>query len=319
MKEGLLAGFFWGLDTVILGIALSTTPLLNLSESMLLAPLLSSFIHDASSSLWMLAFMIVKQEIKQVIHALYSKGGKIIVLAAVIGGPLGMSGYVLSIKYIGVGYTAIISSIYPAVGALLAFIFFNEKMKRYQIVGLMISLSGVVALSYLPITNTFSNFGLGLFFALVCVLAWASEAVIIAFGLKDACISHAHALTIRQITSALVYGMILIPLFTSLKTITIVLSNSASLIILLSALFGTAAYLFYYQSIKKIGPTKAMALNITYTAWAMGFGVIILNEPVSLRSIFFAIVVLVGALVAAGDYNEIKFFYRKQGITLKKG
>ncbi len=49
-------------------------------------------------------------------------------------------------------------------------------------------------------------------------------------------------------------------------TITPFVSNGVSV---LAALFAAVSYLFYYKTIAKKGAAKAMALNITYTAWAM--------------------------------------------------
>ena len=45
----------------------------------------------------------------------------------VFGGPVGMAAYLLAINYIGPGYTASISAIYPAVGAFFAYIFLKEN------------------------------------------------------------------------------------------------------------------------------------------------------------------------------------------------
>ena len=39
-------------------------------------------------------------------------------VAALLGGPVGMTGYLIAINNIGPGYTAIISSYYPAVGTV---------------------------------------------------------------------------------------------------------------------------------------------------------------------------------------------------------
>ena len=44
-----------------------------------------------------------------------------------------------------------------------------------------------------------------------------------------------------------------------------------------SALFAGVSYLFYYKAIAKLGAAKSMALNITYTAWAIVLSVILLG------------------------------------------
>lgn len=305
MFDGLLAGLLWGLDTVILGIALARTPFVSTEAAVFLAPFVSTFIHDFFSSLWMLLYTGVRGEFSNVLRALRSKSGKFIVLAALIGGPVGMTGYVLSIKYIGAAYTAIISSLFPAVGALFSYIFLKEKMKPYQLIGLFVSIGGVIALGYTPGGSDTSNLVLGFLFAILCVVGWAAEAVIIAYGLKDPQISDSQALQIRQLTSALFYAVIILPVLGGWLLSTEVLASSTMPVILLSALFGTASYLFYYKAIGKIGASKAMALNITYCAWAVVFGVIILQQTVSLRDIILGLVIIAGSLIAAADLKEL--------------
>lgn len=314
MAYGLLAGFFWGLDTVILGIALVMSPFLSTEQAILLAPFISTFIHDFCSSLWMLGYMGIKKESKKILAALKTRSGKVIVLAALMGGPIGMTGYVLSISYIGAAYTAIISALFPGVGALLSYIFLKEKMKGYQLAGLTVSILGVITLGYSPGGNESTNILLGFLFALMCVIGWASEAVIIAYGLKTQEISDRLALQIRQLTSAIFYGAIIIPFVGGWSFTLSILPTKTAAIILLAALFGTASYLFYYKAINKIGASKAMALNITYSAWSIVFGAIILNEEVSLRSVIYALIIVGGSVTAAANLEEIVKL-KKKAIT----
>lgn len=311
MAYGLLAGFFWGLDTVILGIALMMSPFVSTEQAILLAPFISTFIHDFCSSLWMLFYMGVRKESKKIFSALKTRSGKVIVLAALLGGPIGMTGYVLSIHYIGAAYTAIISALFPGVGALLSYIFLKEKMKGYQLIGLAVSISGVIALGYTPGGSESSNVFIGFLFALMCVIGWSSEAVIIAYGLKTQEISDHLALQIRQLTSAVFYGAIIIPFVGGWSFTLALLPTKTAGIILLAALFGTTSYLFYYKAINKLGASKAMALNITYSAWSIVFGAVLLNEEVSLKSILCAMLIVGGSITAAADLKDIFKMKRK--------
>lgn len=311
MFNGLLAGFLWGLDTVILGVALSRSSFVSTEQAIFLAPFISTFIHDLCSSLWMLIYMGIKKQYRKVIEALKTKSGKYIVLAALVGGPVGMTGYVLSIKYIGAAYTAIISALFPAVGAFLSYLFLKEKMKIYQMIGLAFSIGGVIILGYMPGGDGVRNGFIGFLFALLCVLGWAAEAVIIAYGLKDPEISDEQALQIRQMTSAIFYGIIILPILKGWKMTLEIIPTSVAGIILISALFGTASYLFYYKAISKIGASKAMALNITYSAWAIIFGYLLLKETVSMKDIVCAVVIIGGSIVAGGDIREFVKIGRK--------
>lgn len=315
MVEGLLGGFFWGINTVVIGVALSMTPFARTEQVIFLAPFISTFIHDLFSSVWMFIYMAIKKQSGEFLQALKTKSGKVVVVAALLGGPVGMTGYVLSIKYIGAGYTAIISSMFPAVGAFLSYIFLKEKMRTDQIIGLAASVGGVIALGYTPGGSEVDNVVIGFIFALLCVFGWAAEAVVIAYGLRDAEITDDQALQIRQLTSATFYAIIILPLMQGWGITLDILSTTTSGIIVAAALFGTTSYLFYYKAINKIGATKAMALNITYSAWAIVFGFLLLGETVSLKEIIAGIVIISGSIFAGGDIRELLDFRKNKGLS----
>lgn len=306
MFHGLLAGILWGLDTVILGVALAMTPFISTEEAIVLAPFVSTFIHDACSALWMFLYMAVKKQLGNVWKALKSKSGKYIVVAALLGAPIGMTGYVAAINYIGPGYTAIISALFPAIGAALSYVFLKEKMSKVQIVGLVVSILAVIGLSYTPSGDAPENFILGVLCALLCAFGWAAEAVICAYGLKDPDITDEQALQIRQTTSAITYAAVILPIISGWKFTTSVIPTTTSAIILLSALFGTASYVMYYRAITKIGATKAMALNITYSAWSLVFAFVLLGTLPSVTSVVFGVVLICGSLVAANGLPKFK-------------
>lgn len=299
MFHGLLAGILWGLDTVILGIALAMTPFVSTEEAIVLAPFVSTFIHDACSACWMFLYMGIKKQLKNVVRALKTKSGKYIIIAALLGGPIGMTGYVSAINYIGPGYTAIISAMFPAIGALLSYIFLKEKMSKVQVAGLAVSILAVIGLSYTPSGDSPQNFFLGVICALVCAFGWAAEAVICAYGLKDPDITDEQALQIRQTTSAITYAAIILPVISGWKFTVAIIPTTTSAIILLSALFGTASYIMYYRAITKIGATKAMALNITYSAWSIVFALLLLGTLPTVTSVVFGVALICSSLIAA--------------------
>lgn len=305
MFSGIIAGVLWGLDTVILGIALAMTPFISSEQAIVLAPFVSTFLHDACSSLWMLLYMGIKKQLGNVWKALKTRSGKFIILGALLGGPIGMSGYVAAINYIGPGYTAIISSMFPALGALLSYIFLKEKMKPLQIAGLLVSILGVIVMGYTPDGGEMKNTLLGFGCALLCCVGWAAEAVIVAYGMKDPEVSDEHALQIRQLTSAIFYGIAILPVIGGWAFTASVIPDTATLVILASALFGTASYVFYYKAINQIGAAKAMALNITYSAWSIVFALLLLHTLPDLKSVLCGIVIFLGSLVAATDIKEI--------------
>lgn len=309
MIAGILAGVTWALETLILGIALAMSPFVTTEQAVVLAPFVSTFIHDAFSAVWACSYNAIRGNLKNVWNALKTRSGIFVILAAVIGGPIGMTGYVLSINNMGASIGAVASAVFPAIGAVLAYIFLKEKMQWYRWILLIATLLGVYGLSYSPEVNI-TNFWLGFAGTLMCAFGWGIEAVILAKSMQDPEVTDEIALQIRQTTSAVVYAAIIIPAMKGWGfTVSLFTTGTGWLIptIALAALFATVSYLFYYRAITQIGASKAMALNVTYAAWAIVFTVVFFRDTSVLNpvTILCALVVLICGILAAADYKEL--------------
>lgn len=311
MKYGLFSGILWGLDTVVLGIALSMSPYIGTAEAIAFAAIGSSFLHDAGCAIWLMIYMGAKRRLKDTLAALKTHSGKVVMLGALLGGPIGMTGYVIAINNIGAAYTAIISAFYPALGAFLSFVLLKEKMDKKQVAALVVALVGVMAMGYISAGDSeMGNATLGLIGAVLAVIGWGSEAVLCAWGMRDDAVDNETALQIRETTSALVYGIVVLPLFGAWGFTASATPSLATGVIALSALAGTASYLFYYKGISVIGAAKAMALNISYSAWAVVFGFVLQGTVPAPATVFFCVLILAGTVLAASDWNEL--FGRKE-------
>lgn len=308
MLAGIIAGITWAIETIILGIALAMTPFVSTEQSIMLAPFASTFLHDSCSAIWACIYNGCRGNLPSVLRALKTRSGRFVALAAVIGGPVGMTGYVLSVANMGASIGAVASAVFPAIGAALAYFFLKEKMQWYRWVFLILSLFGVYGLSYSPELDI-KNFWLGFGGTLMCAFGWGIEAVIIAKSVQDDAVTDEIALQIRQTTSALVYGVVILPIMKGWGFTLGLFHGTGWLlpIIAIAALFATTSYLFYYKAISQIGASKSMALNITYSAWTVIFGVIFLKNysllnPVTVTCM---IVVLIFAVLAGADYKEL--------------
>lgn len=307
MKYGIVSGMTWGIDTVVLGMALLLTPFADSTH----ASLAGAFLHDIVSALLLLTYMGVRGRLRDTLAALRTHSGKAVVGAALLGGPVGMSGYLLAINNIGPGYTAIISTFYPAVGTLLAYLLLKERMRVGQIVALLVALTAVVLAGISGTSVTAEATGspiLGVIGALGCVLGWGSEAVILAWGMRDDAVDNETALHIRQTTSALTYLVVVLPLAGSLGFTLHAAPTGATGVIAIAALLGTISYLFYYKAIDHIGASRGMALNISYAAWAVIFAFFLQGTVPSPTQIACCVVALVGTVLAATpDWRELRF------------
>lgn len=308
MFAGVIAGITWAVETIILGIALNMTPFVSTEQAVFLAPFVSTFLHDFCSAVWACIYNGVRGNLPRVVKAIKTRSGRYVALAAVIGGPVGMTGYVLSVANMGASIGAVASAVFPAIGAVLAYLFLKEKMQWYRWVFLILSLLGVYGLSYSPEINI-TNFALGFAGTLMCAFGWGIEAVIIAKSVQDEAVTDEIALQIRQTTSAFVYGLVLLPLLNGWEFTVSLFNGTGWLIpiIAAAAFFATISYLFYYKAISKIGASRAMALNISYSAWAVVIGIVFLGDTSLLNpiTIVCAIMVLVFGILAAADYKEL--------------
>ena len=308
MFAGIIAGITWAVETIVLGIALAMSPFVSTEQAVMLAPFASTFLHDAFSAVWSCLYNGVRGNLPNVVKALKTKSGRFVALAAVIGGPVGMTGYVLSVANMGASIGAVASAIFPAIGAVLAYFFLKEKMSWYRWIFLILSLVGVYGLSYSPEINI-TNFWLGFAGTLMCAFGWGIEAVIIAKSVQDDAVTDEIALQIRQTTSALVYGIVILPIMKGWGFTVSLFNGTGWLIptIAIAAFFATVSYLFYYKAISQIGASKSMALNITYSAWAVVFSIIFLRNLSLLNpvTILCTVAVLVFGILAGAEYKDL--------------
>ncbi len=306
MKYGLMSGLLWGLDTVILGIGLSMAPYIGTAEAIALAAIVGAALHDVFCAFWLFLYMGIRGRLKDTLAALKTRSGKVVMLGALLGGPIGMTGYVIAINNIGAGYTAIISSFYPAFGTVMAVLLLKERMDWKQVIALFVALAGIIAMGYLTSdTAVTGDAVIGLLGASACVIGWGSEAVLCAWGMKDDAVDNETALQIRETTSALVYCIFVLPLFGAWAFTAAAFPTMATSIVALAGLAGAVSYLFYYKGISVIGAAKGMALNISYSAWAVLFGLVLLGAVPGPIEIVCCIAILCGTVLAASDWKDL--------------
>ena len=306
MRFGLLSGVVWGLDTVILGIGLAMSPYIGSAEALAFASIVASFLHDAFCAGWLFIYMAAKRRLGETWRALRTRSGAVVVAGALLGGPIGMSGYVIAIANLGAAYTAIISAFYPAFGALLSYLILKERMGRGQMVALFFGLLGVMGVGLLSAGDSqVVNAPLGLLGAAMTVIGWGSEAVLCAWGMKEDNVDNETALQIRETASALVYGAAVRPVIGAWPFTVEAAPSFATCFIALAGLAGAVSYLFYYKGISVIGASRAMALNISYSAWSVLFGFLLLGSVPSLSTVVCCVVILAGTILSACDWNEL--------------
>lgn len=307
MKFGIASGILWALDTTILGIALAMSPFGDSTAAALaFAAIASSALHDVLCALWLSLYMGIKGRLRDTLAAVRTRSGAVVAAGALLGGPIGMSGYVMAIDMLGPAYTAAISAFYPAFGTLLATAVLKERVTAPRMLALGAAVLGVVGMGAGAMSlEGASDPVMGVTCALVCVVGWGSEAVFCAWGMRDDAVDNETALHIRETVSGLVYALAVLPAFGAWAFTAEALPTPGTGVVALSALAGAASYLFYYKAIDVIGAAKGMALNISYSAWAVLLAAFLLGSAPSPWEIGCCTVILLGTILAACDWREL--------------
>lgn len=301
MLNALLSGIFWGADTSFMGYYFSMYSIYFMVP--LLFPIFITFIHDMVSALLINISILVTGRFNAVIEDIKKAKSKYIWLGSLLGGPIGMCSFMLAIEYTGPTITAIISSIYPAVGLFFAYIFLKEKRKPYQVVALFIAIAFIIALGFIDEDHT-NRSVMGIIFALLCACAWGSEAVLCSYGMKSGEISNLSAICIRQNLSMITYGAVLALYFVFFSYGESIDLNSSLSYVGMAAIFGSTSYYCYYRALATIGVSRAMALNISYTTFSAIFSYLLFGMELTMSQMLIGFCIVVSGLISAYDFEK---------------
>lgn len=296
MKYAFLSGFLWGIDTALLAVLTAFLNYNSSTNSVIFVGILGALLHDAVCAIFMWIYISTRKKWHKTLEILNKpRILALIIVGSLLGGPLGMSGYVLAASNIGAGYAAAISAFYPAVGTVLSALILRERLSAAKYAAFALALIAVSALGYFSCaqdaqSSTNSNTILGLAGAILSVVGWGSEAVVCAWATRQKSIDDEIILHIRQTTSAFAYVIIAIIAIVSSVFVSSTGSstgisaglessislNASSLqplkiagMAIIVGLLGVGSYLCYYRGIAKVGASRAMAANVTYAAWSM--------------------------------------------------
>ena len=293
----LLSGVFWGADGVILGLALAMAPVIGAAA--LVAPLAAAALHDLLATGWMVAFNAATGRLRLLPRRLVTRQGLVLCGAAVIGGPIAMSGYLFGIKYAGAAYALALSATYPAVGAVLSRVFLHEQVTRRGWLGIAVTITGAVIATYTPPAGDVPHFYLGIVLAAVATLGWGVEGVLAIHAMKV--IEPVVAGTLRMATSAVIYLVVVLPLVGGLPVLASAFGGESMWLVLAAAAAGAASYLTYYAANHLVGASRAMPLNSLYAVWAIVFSVAFTGLHPTAQLVIGVLVTFAGAVLVVSS------------------
>lgn len=326
LKKGLLLGIFvgiaWGLDGVLMGRvglnSIFTDKAFALSQgisetSFSFSPLVTAFFHESFCFFWVALVLLFSKQLKHVFYLLFkTKKGKAAAIAALVGSPIGMSAYLLGIKYATAPYASSISVIYPGVGALLSYLFLKEKLSLNSVIGIIISLTGSFMLGFNPTGNMPGTFFKGIMFAFVAVLGWALEGVIIGFAMKhikyEVSVESTpqQLLCLRYLVSMVAYAVIVLPAIKGYPLASNIVSSGLVFKYAIIAILGAFTYLSWYKAVDLIGSAMGTALNSTSALWTIIFSALLFGNKITPTLAFWGIVIVIGVFIFAINPKTLK-------------
>ncbi len=305
---GLFSGATWGLNSVLLGLALGLVPTLGDSAALYAIPLAAACMNDSLAGLWLLIYNGGAGRIQEIMRSLKTFPGLMVCLAALLGGPIANGGYLLGISMAGPAYALTITALYPIVGAILSRIFLKQQIVPRVMLGMLLSVIGAIVISYVPPEGGNNpNFYLGILFASLAALGWGAEAVLAVFGMSM--IDPKIAINIRELTSGLFLAIFVLPFVGGWAVISNVITLPGAFgAFAIAALAAGVSYLAWYKANTTIGVSKGMALNGTYVAWGVIFSVVFMNSALTQNLVIGSGLVLLGATLVAINPKE---FFKK--------
>ena len=319
---GILVGIVWGLDGVLMGRVGAAPVFTDLAYAMSqgvselsfnFSPLVTAFFHESFCFMWVAIVLMFSKQFKQVFYILlHTKKGRATALAALVGSPIGMSAYLLGIKYATAPYASSISVIYPGVGALISYLVLKEKLSLRAVCGIAISLFGSFMLGFNPSANVPETFPMGVMFAAVAVLGWALEGVIIGFAMKhvkgEDTVEAApqQLLCLRYFISMLSYAIIVLPLIKGYPLAASIVSSGMVFKYAGIAILGAITYLSWYKAVDLIGAAMGTALNSTAALWTIIFSALLFKAPITPALACWGVVIVTGVFIFAIDPKSFR-------------
>lgn len=288
---------------------------------MFMLPALGAAVTDTCSAFWALGFAAVKGKLGDFARCIRTRPGAVMVGAAIIGGPLSSTCYVVGIQQAG-SIIVPISALCPAIGAILARFLFKQHLNARMMLGIAICLVASFMIGSTGLSDDAPhNLFLGLFFGLLAAFGWGLEGCVCGYG--TSMIDPEIGITIRQVTSSLSNMIILVPLFSliggvdPITMISTALTDGTSLVWFVVAGFGAYfAFMLWYKGTAMCGAALGMSCNGMFSFWVPLFCWLVLGlffgqdgwmlKPIAWAA---AIIMVVGIFTIA--MNPLDLFKKK--------
>jgi drug/metabolite transporter (DMT)-like permease len=224
--------------------------------------------------------------------------------------------YAFAVQHISTGLSAILNATTPLFGALVAWLWLRDALSPLRLLGLVLGFAGVAALvsgqlalphSMASATATAASTSTALAAeALASRRLWA----VLACLLATLCYALSASLTQKHLkgmppllvaAASLTAASLALAVPAFIHWPDAAISPRAWLALLLAGALCTGLALFvYFRLIARLGSARTATVTFLIPVFALGFGVIFLNETITLPMLLWAAVVMLGTALSSG-------------------
>jgi drug/metabolite transporter (DMT)-like permease len=206
--------------------------------------------------------------------------------------------FTYALLYISTGLSSILNATVPLFGAVVAWLWLKDRPNGSRIMGLLIGFLGVALLAWNKSSFTPNAHGVA--------TGWAVLACLIAC----LCYGLAASATKRYLTgvSSLVSStgsqvgaaLLLAPLTVWFWPDHSVSASAWLAVVVLGVLCTGIAYIIYFRLIERAGPARALSVTFAIPAFAVLYGVVLLDEVVTPWMLGCGVVIVLGTTLSTG-------------------
>lgn len=287
-----LSGVSYGLFTAFLNLGMSSgvwatwaAGALSVFALTYIVSALGSALMYSFSAVWSLGLSALQGKVGDFFRSLASKPGRMIFLAALLGGPIAGTAYVIALQKAG-SIVIPISALNPAIGAILAWVLYKQKLTVRMLVGIAVCFAASMMIAGTSLGGDApEGMFVGVVMAFIAALGWGLEGCIA--GYSTAMVDYQVGITIRQLVAGFSNLLLVLPLLSvaggegatyAWQLLGAALADGPSLAAFVaSGFFAMFAYSLWYKGNSMCGAALGMAVSGTYSFWGPFFCWIILG------------------------------------------
>lgn len=293
ISTGLISGLTYGIYTTLVLVACYYEPLAS-AVGLLAAPFVTSGLNDLLAGIWLVIYNAKCGRLPEIGRTLKTFPGKMVLLGALLGGPLANGAYLIGLALAG-AYAIPISATCALFGALFSWIFLKQKPTKRVVAGMVVCVVGAIVINWVKPEGS-PNFTLGIICALIAAISWGLEGMISSYG--GAMLDTDITVTIRELFSGIVDLLVIVPIIGALSLLTGTVAAGMPLVWLaLSGLSAAVSFLCWYKSNATAGCAIGMSLNVTYAFWGVLFCVLFLGQELTATIVLGSVIIVFGAIL----------------------